>query len=316
MTLRSRTKRIACLTYRKFPGEDWPETEFHEHKVALVTGHVVTMELAERGTLLSGKVWVREFRKLTQSGHQTAIISTDFTRELTSSAAAMFARWSQENFFKYMREHYNIDRLVDYSTENIPESTRVVNPQYREVEGEVRKLSAQLGRKRCECDAIVLCDDIAPDTVAAYEIKKQTLREEIESMEQTLTDQKACRRELPKHVMLSDLPKEDQFRQLGMKSKYFLDTIKLIAYRAETAMVHIVRKTMRRQDEARRLLRSLYDTDADILPDYEKNRLVVRLHQPANQCSAVTMNNLCEELNTTGTKFPGTNLTMIYELVS
>jgi len=28
---------------------------------------------------------------------------------------------------------------------------------------------------------------------------------------------------------------------LGMKSKYFIDTIKLIAYRAETAMANIVR---------------------------------------------------------------------------
>lgn len=27
----------------------------------------------------------------------------------------MFARWSQENFIKYMRQHYNIDRLIDYS---------------------------------------------------------------------------------------------------------------------------------------------------------------------------------------------------------
>jgi hypothetical protein len=28
-----------------------------------------------------------------------------------------------------MREHYNLDRLVDYSVEDIPGTTRVVNPQ-------------------------------------------------------------------------------------------------------------------------------------------------------------------------------------------
>ena len=61
------------------------------------------MQLAERGTLLGRKLWVREVRKLSQSGHQTVIIGTDTKREITGLAAAMFARWSQENFFKYMR---------------------------------------------------------------------------------------------------------------------------------------------------------------------------------------------------------------------
>jgi REP element-mobilizing transposase RayT len=32
-------------------------------------------------------------------------------RNLSRVAAAMFARWCQENFFRYMRQHYNLDRL-------------------------------------------------------------------------------------------------------------------------------------------------------------------------------------------------------------
>ena len=151
---RMREKGIACLTYSKYPGDDWPVTEFARRDVRLASGQTVTMQLAERGTLLGRKLWVREVRKLSQSGHQTAIIATDVTREITGSAAAMFARWSQENFFKYMREHYSLDRLADYSTEEIPDSTPVVNPQYREVDGEVRKQAALLARKRCECDSI------------------------------------------------------------------------------------------------------------------------------------------------------------------
>ena len=67
-------------------------------------------------------------RKQTKSGHQTVILSTDYQSDLTIVSAAMFARWSQENFLKYMRQHYNIDRLIDYSVEEIPETTAVVNP--------------------------------------------------------------------------------------------------------------------------------------------------------------------------------------------
>jgi len=314
--LRMWKKRIACKTYHKYPGQDWAESEFREYEVSLVSGHVVTMRLAERGSLLGGKIWVREIRRLTKTGHQTAIISTDYQRDLTTSAAAMFARWSQENFFKYMRENYNLDRLVDYSTDAIPDTTRVVCPLYRETDRDVKKLAARLGRKRCECNEIVLCDDIEPDKVVAYEEKKQALLEEVREMEKTLEELKACRRKTPRHVQFSDLPPEDRFRQLAMKSKYFIDTIKLIAYRSETAMANILRRSMRHQDEARSLLRSLYATKADLLPDYDRNLLTVRLHQPANNCSAVTIIKLCRELNGTKVKFPGTDLRLVYEMVS
>jgi transposase-like protein len=70
-------------------------------------------ELAERGVFLGKTLWIREIRKLTESGHQTAIISTDYQSDCNPVAAAMFARWSQENFFRYMRRHYNLDGLAD-----------------------------------------------------------------------------------------------------------------------------------------------------------------------------------------------------------
>ena len=309
-------RRIACLSYHKYPGERWPESEFEEYTVSLISGHEVKMKLAERGTFIGGKMWVREIRKASESGHQTAIISTDFVRDMKALAAAMFARWSQENFFKYMRDHFNLDRLIDYSTEDIPGTTKVVSPIFREVDGEVRQQAAQLARRRCECDEVILCDDIEPEKVEAYEMKKQALQEEVEHMEKRLEDLKACRRTTPRHVVLTDLPEEDQFRKLGTKSKYFIDTIKMVAYRAETAMVNIVRQTISRQEDARSLLRSLYATEADILPDHNKMTLKVRLHQPANRCSAITIGHLCQELNATKTKFPGTDLRLIYEMVS
>ena len=106
--------RISCYTYKKYAGKDWPEGMFKERKVKLHNGEVVQMMLAEKSMKLSKKVNVREIRRLTQSGHQTAIITTDFIPDMTIIAGTMFARWSQENFSKYMREHFGIDRLIEY----------------------------------------------------------------------------------------------------------------------------------------------------------------------------------------------------------
>lgn len=95
---RMKQKRIACLSYHKHPGEDWPIDEFVLTKTRLPSGEAVTMRLAERGTFLRGQVWVREIRKLTESGHQTAVLSTDYSGDTPRLAVAMFARWSEAKF--------------------------------------------------------------------------------------------------------------------------------------------------------------------------------------------------------------------------
>jgi hypothetical protein len=51
-------------------------------------------------------------------------------------AGAMLAKWSQENFFKYAREHYNLDRLADYRIEAISDPLQIVNPDHRRLDGQ------------------------------------------------------------------------------------------------------------------------------------------------------------------------------------
>ncbi|HBM17415.1 MAG TPA: hypothetical protein DD381_13895, partial [Lentisphaeria bacterium] len=117
--------RIACITYRKYPKEDWKETEFEETKVTLANGEETSMLLAERGSFIGDKkegLWVREIRKLTESKHQTSIVSTVFALPNMLVAALMFARWCQENFFNYMMKHYAIDLLNEYGKKSVPDT--------------------------------------------------------------------------------------------------------------------------------------------------------------------------------------------------
>ena len=71
-----------------------------------------------------------------------------------------------------------------------------------------------------------------------------------------------------------------------------------------------------RPDEARRLLRALYTTEADLLPDPEAGTLTVRLHHSANVATDQVIKKLCEELNATETIFPRTNLRLVLKLGS
>jgi len=250
---RMKKQRIACLTYHKFPGEDWPEEEFAPAQVRLPSGEVVAMDLAERGTRLSNGLWLRELRKRSERGHQTAILCTDYRSEAAPLAMAMFARWSQENFFKYARENFGLDRLVDYRTEAVSDPLLVVNPDYRHLDGQVRSATGKLTRRLAKFAAMTLEEPIEPKHVEPFVRHKATLQEEIETLRHELETLKARRKETPHHITVDELPEEARFRQLSTQSKHLVDTIKMVAYRAETAMANSLREHLTRPDEARRV---------------------------------------------------------------
>ncbi len=273
------------------------------------------MHLAERGVFLGGKFWLREIRKRTESGHQTSVISTDYRSGPGPVASAMFARWSQENFFRYMREHYGLDRLVDYTTQVIPDTIRLVNPEYRRLDRQVRSKQGSLTRKLAAFSAMSLKGEIEPKKVTAFEQKKAALKEQIEDLTKERDNLKTQRKAVERHITVAELPEEDRFKQLSAQSKHLIDTIKMVAYRAETAMVRMAREKMPREDDARSLLRALYNTEADLLPDEKAGTMTVRVHRQANRSHDAVIQHLCTEINRTETVFPGTNLRLVYELV-
>ena len=81
-------------------------------------------------------------------------------------------------------------------------------------------------------------------------------------------------------------------------------------------MANLLRETISRPDEVRSLLRGIYSSEADLIPDYEQGTLTVKLHYLANHSYDEAIQKLCDELNSTETKFPRTNLRLIYKLGS
>ena len=135
-------------------------------------------------------------------------------------------------------------------------------------------------------------------------------------MQKEADELKAQRRATKRHITCQELPEDARIERLSTQSKHLIDTIKMIAYRAETAMVEIVREKMMRHDDARSLLRAIYQTEADLVPDPQARTLTVRLHPLANASSDEAVRHLCAELNSAETIFPGTDLRLICELIS
>ncbi len=308
-----RLQHIAILTYHKYPGGDWPVEEFAAGSVRLASGEEVTMKLAERGTRLSNHLWVREVRKLSDSGHQTSILSTNYQADYTLLAVSMFARWSQENFYKYMRQHYGLDRLAEYGTEPVPDPIQTVNPAWRKLHAQIRTQGEKRRRQLALFGALDL-SGLAEKEVDGYEQKQGQLQEAIEDLDRQIQQLKAQRKQTPHHIAVKDLPESDRFSRLLTERKHFIDTIKLIAYRAETSMASLLRDKLSRADDARALLRQIYDTEVDLIPDLEKKTLTVRLHHLTQAAHDEAVRYLCDQLNATDTLFPDTELKLVYQL--
>ena len=312
------THRIACITYHKYPKDDWPITEFVECETTLPNGERVSLKLAERGVWIGDKksgLWVREVRKLTESGHQVSLISTIFSGSALEDSVRLFSRWSQENFLRYMMEHFAIDLLNEYRTEQIPETKRpVVNPKWRDLDRRRRSVKSKLTHQQARFAALALHPESDEQAQAKWEKRKAELVEAIEQFERELTVIKDELQTTPSHLKWDELPETDKFERLAPSRKQLVDTVKMIAYRAETAMASIVREKLARTDDARSLLRDLFRSEADLLPDLEQRTLRVQVHPMSNPRSNRAITHLLEHLNATEFTYPGTNLRLLYEI--
>ncbi len=313
---RMKNLRIACLTYHKYPSKDWPIEQFLSYEVVLVGGQKVTMSLSERGVQLSNNLWVREIRKLSNNGHQTSVLTTDYCSAKERIAIGMFARWCQENYFKYMREEFSLDRLAEYGVEDISDPIKIVNPKYRDLDGQVRSTNGKLARALARFGAMNFEQAIEPESMEPFITKKAELHEGIEILKKEISELKMKRKSTSHHIDISELPKEEQFKKLSTKSKRLIDTIKMVAYRAETSMSNILKEHLSQPDTSRSLLKSLYKSEADLIPNEMERTLTVRLHHMANHASDSAIKKMCSELNATETIFPRTDLRIIFELGS
>ena len=269
------------------------------------------MKLAARQTMLgSGEasIPVLEVRRLTQTGHQTTIITT--ARNLSSPVLAgrMFSRWCQENFFRYMMEHYDIDGLVQYGHQELPGTTEIVNPAWRTLDKAVRgnlyklrKLHAALG---CQ---------LLSDTDPCLQ-KQAELHQDIKQLEADTNDLRLQRRKTKRKVCIGTLPKDQRPQELLPLSKMLTDTIKMIAYRAETSLVGLLRPHLGKEADARALIRELFVSAADIEPDEQGKRLLIRIHRMATPAQDKAIAALLTELTELNFHHPETGLEMVYEL--
>ena len=303
-------RRVAAITYRKAVKDLWPESEFKETEVPIPGAGSSTMLLASKPcTLCAGEasIPVIEVRKLGKSGHQTVVMSTALPLVAPVVAGRMFARWCQENFFAYRMPHFDIDGLVQYGAEELPGTVQVVNPAWRVLEQQVRQTRGQLRTLEVQAGRIAIDEGVDIHPRAELHQRMQQVQADLLGLRQT-------RKGIARKIALSELPEAERPNQRLPLRKALVDTVKRIAYRAETALVGLLRRHRNQPEDGRGRIRELFTASADIQPDPGAETLTIRIHRMACPAHDKAIAALLTELTAAEYKHPQTQAKMIFEM--
>jgi chromosome segregation ATPase len=215
-----------------------------------------------------------------------------------------------------MMQNFGIDFLISYFHNDIDDTTELINPQWRDIDKQVRGLNTKLQKLRAKFAELILEGELQETKMEKYKDKKSQLQEDISIFQIELNGLKTKRGKIHRKIPFGELPEEEKFKAVYNNRKQFIDTIKLIVYRAETALANTIKQYMAKPAEARALMAQIFKTDADFKVDNKKDTLEINVHHLATNRDNKALSKLCKELIDTQTHFPGTNLRLIYKLVS
>lgn len=310
--------RVACQTYHKFPKDDWIEAEFETIKEKTVFGTTTELKIAEKEITPLKNFNLREVGCIAEDGHQTSVLTKDYRPHSHAIITHQKSRVSQENFFRYGRQDFNIDTLASYLRVDVDDTIEVVNPDSRKLENDIRSIRSKLGCRLTKQQGLVLKDNATDEQQMKYEAKQGNLTDEIDEFNTLLSEKIQLRKTTPKHIQFKELPEDQKFQTFHGGRKKVIDIIKMICYRAEVSMANILKPSLSLYDKdtARAIVKNTFQASVDMIPDYEKEILHVRLHHLNNSKFDNVVELLMEHLNQSEFIFPGTKLRVLYGFVS
>ncbi|MCP3984408.1 MAG: helix-turn-helix domain-containing protein [bacterium] len=297
------------LTYRKGKSDPVPDHCFAQHPVPGTAGRS-HWELAELGVRVGTGFWMRQVTRR-RGEHQTHIVTSRHDLSITELAHRMFNRWRQENFFKYMRQEFAIDALVEYGEALGDPERDVPNPEWTALNKLLRKARLEVKKLEAEYGAAAIDNpERKRPTMRGFKIAHGSaigipLRHAREHVEAT----KVQRDALPSRCRVAELAHPPAV--LPGARKRISDALKMLAYQVESDLVRVIAPHYQRaEDEGRTLIASALQSSGDLDVVGDELRITLSPQSSPHRTRAVAA--LCEHLNATDTRFPGTGLRLRY----
>jgi len=304
------------LTYRKGGNIEVTEDWFEPYEAPDTRGRK-TWDLHQMSIWVGGKkdgLWMRQVTRL-KGDHQTQIMTTRQDLALTEVAHRMFNRWRQENFFKYMRQEFAIDALVQYGEEQADPDREIPNPAWNAADKELKKAKKKLRRLEAEYGAAAADNpEKQRPTMRGFKIAHgKDIGVPLREQRQRVGHLQQERDQLPKRTTVGQLADDLRPVCLPERRKRLSDGLKMLAYQVESDLVRAIAPHYKRVDEeGRTLVATALRASGDLeVSDGELRITLAPLSSP-HRTRAVA--ELCRVLDETGTRFPGTDLRLRYAI--
>ncbi len=301
------------MTYRKGRYPRIARSRFVPHQTRC-GGRIVSYVLADQEVrLLKGKLRLRQVTRLMDNGHQTPILTSRRDLGAAQVACRMFDRWRQENFFKYLREEYALDALVEYAAVPDDPTREVPNPLWAALDAQLRQAQAQVDRLQAEYGLEALANlEQQRRSMRGFKIAHGKLGGKIWSAWQRVLRLEKRRAGVPRRVPVQDVV-EKPVVKLAPERKHLTNLIKMVAYQAESDLLRLAAPHYRRAgQEGRTLIQSALASAADLQVTKTELRLTLAAQSSPHRTRAIAA--LCQELNHTRTIFPGSRLPLRYAI--
>ena len=316
------------LTYRKndtgkdipdLPGDafstaGWTGGDGREHACDLAdtTISLTVSEGEHKGRVL-------ELRQVTRrkpgDTRQVRILTTRPAAALPAAAVIyrMTSRWREENYFRYGRAHFALDALDTYATTPEDPARLVPDPA-----------------KKTAAAAVKTAKKTLADAAAAREEKLAALRSPAPGTATVITNQALARLDAPVDAARRDLDAaraaakaipakiplaehNPAMVKLDTETKLITHAIRMAACNTETILARALNGSYARAgDEAYALIREALHASGDIT--IRGSVLHIRLDPLSAPRRTRALAALCEQLNTAPATYPGTTLTLHYEV--
>ena len=246
---------------------------------------------------------------------QVHILTTRDAAALPAAAVIyrMTSRWREENYFRYARAHFALDALDSYAVTPDDPARLVPNPAKKTAAAAVKTAKkaladAEAARQR-QLDAL---HHPAPGSSAV--ITNAMLAEldaPVDRRPPQPPDRPGRRQGHPREDPAQ--PAQPGMVRLDAETKLITHAIRMAAYNAETTLARALDGSYARAgDEAYALIREALATSGDIIPG--DGTLTIRLDPLSAPRRTRALAALCDQLTATATRYPGTKLTLRYEV--
>lgn len=302
---------IDFITYQR--GRPRRPTEAFARRETRFEGRRLRFYLAEDEVKVAGTGPWRRIVMRTKDGHQTPILTSLGPRISPARIAAlMFARWRQENLFKYMGAHHGLDTLVSYGADPADPDATIPSPARKALDKRIAEARKALNALKAELGSAVLDEPkVGGRSAHGLKVAQGGTVKKMRALEADIDALVAERKGLAPRVTIA----ESGIARVVMRreAKAIVDRIKISAYNAEEWLLDRLLVHYPNSHDARDLLRSFAELSGQIRTNHDGG-VVVTLDPPDTPIHRRALRGLAEDLNALGATFPGSDVPVTYRV--